>query len=108
MNEVIDSKTLSGIAIPNFIKGAKNASIGAVLHDLIVAQKARTKSSKSSGCSASIHLMMVDVSVASRSTVLRGNAIVNLQFVRFGVNASYPVFPSRFHVFHNVGARVHL
>lgn len=87
MNDVIDSKTFSGIAIPSFISGAKNASIGAVLHDLIVAQKARTKSSKSSGCSASIHRMIVDVSVASRSTVLRGNAIVNLQFVRFGVDA---------------------
>ena len=108
MNDVIACKTLSGIAIPNFIKGAKNASIGAVLHDLIVAQKARTKSSKSSGCSASIHLIMIDVSVASRSTVLRGNAMVNLQFVRLGVNSCYPVFPSRFHVFHNVEARIHL
>ena len=87
MNDVIDCKTLSGISIPNFIKGAKNASIGVVLHDLIVAQKARTKSSKSSGCEASIHLIIVDVSVASRSTVFRGNAIVNLQFVRLGVNA---------------------
>lgn len=104
----MDSKTFSGIAIPNFIKGAKNASIGAVLHDLIVAQKARTKSSRSSGCSLSIHRMMVDVSVASRSTVLRGNAIINLQFVRLGVNPCYPVFPSSFHVFHNVGAGVRL
>ena len=108
MNEDIASITGSGIAIPNFIRGAKNASIGAVLHDLIVAQKARTKSSKSSGCSASIHLMMVDVSFASRSTVLRGNAIACLQFVLLGVNACYPVFPSSFHVFHNIGARVHL
>ena len=105
---MIACKTFSGIVIPSFIRGAKNASIGAVLHDFIVAQKARTKSSKSSGCSASIHRMMVDVSVASRSTVLRGNAIVNLQFVRLGVNALYPVFPSGFHVFHNVYARVHL
>lgn len=105
---MMDSKTFSGIEIPNFIKGAKNASIGAVLHDLIVPQKARTKSTRSSGCSASIHLMMVDVSVASRSTVLRGNAMINLQFVRLGVNALYPVFPSSFHVFHYVGARVHL
>ena len=108
MNDVIAFKTLSGITIPNFIKGAKNASIGAVLHDLIVAQNAMTKSSKSSGCSLSIHLMIVDVSVASRSTVLRGNAMVSLQFVRLGVNAFYPVFPSCFHVFHNVKARVHL
>ena len=108
MNADIASITGSGIAIPNFIKGAKNASIGVVLHDLIVAQKARTKSSKSSGCSVSSHLIMVDVSVASRSTVLRGNAIVNLQFVRLGVNTRYPVFPSSFHVFHNVEARVHL
>ena len=108
MNADIASITGSGIAIPNFIKGAKKASIGAVLQDLIVAQKARTKSSKSSGCSASIHLMIVDVSVASRSTVLRGNAIVYLQFVRLGVNAFYPVFPSRFLILHDVEARVHL
>lgn len=105
---MIDSNTFSGIAIPSFIRGAKNASIGAVLHDLIVPQKARTKSSKSSGCSASIHLMIVDVSVASRSTVFRGNAIVLLQFVRLGVNAFYPVFPSSFHVYHYVRVRVHL
>lgn len=105
---MIDSKTFSGIEIPSFISGAKNASIGAVLHDLIVAQKATTKSSKSSGCSASIHLMIVDVSVASRSTVLRGNAIVNLQFVGLGVNSLYPVFPSGFHVRHYVEARIHL
>lgn len=105
---MIDCKTFSGMAIPSFINGAKNASIGAVLHDLIVAQKARTKSSKSSGCSASIHLMIVEVSVASLSTVFRGNAIVNLQFVRLGVNALYPVFPSSFHVCHYVKARVHL
>ena len=98
MNADIDSKTGSGIAIPSFISGAKNASIGAVLHDLIVEQKARTKSSKSSGCSVSIHLMIVAVSVASRSTVLRGNAIVFLQFVSLGVKALYPVFPTRFHV----------
>lgn len=104
----MDSKTFSGIEIPSFISGEKNVSIGAVLHDLIVAQKARTKSSKSSGCSESIHLMMVDVSVASLSTVLRGNAMINLQFVRLGVNTFYPVFPSSFHVFHYVGARVHL
>ena len=108
MNAVIACRTLSGIAIPNFITGAKNASMGAVLQDLIVAQNARTKSSKSSGRSMSIHLMMVDVSVASRSTVFLGNAIVYLQFVSLGVYARYPVFPSRFHVFHNVWARVHL
>lgn len=105
---MIDSKTFSGIAIPSFIRGAKNASIGAVLHDLIVAQKARTKSSKSSGCSASIHLMIVDVSVASRSTVFLGNAIVNLQFVRFGVYSFYRIFPSCFHVCHYVEARIPL
>lgn len=105
---MIDSKTFSGIEIPSFISGAKNESIGAVLHDLIVAQKARTKSSKSSGCSASIHRMIVDVSVASLSTVFRGNAIVNLQFVRLGVNSLYPVFPTCFHVCHYVKARVHL
>ena len=104
----MDCKTLSGIVIPNFIKGAKNASIGAVLHDLIVVQKARTKSSTSSGCSASSHRMIVDASVASRSIVFCGNAIVDLQFVRLGVYAVYPVFPSCFHVFHYVGARVHL
>lgn len=105
---MIDSKTLSGIEIPILIKGPKNASIGAVLHDLIVAQKAMTKSSRSSGCSLSIHRMMVDVSVASRSTVFLGNAIVYLQFVSLGVYAVYPVFPSSFHVFHYVVARVHL
>ena len=85
MNAVIACNTLSGIAIPNFIRGAKNASMGAVLQDLIVAQKASTKSSNSSGCSASIHRMIVDVSVASRSTVFLGNAIIYLQFVRLGV-----------------------
>ena len=108
MNAVIDSKTFSGIAIPSFMRGAKNESIGAVLQDFIVEQKARTKSSKSSGCSASIHRMIVDVSVASRSTVFRGNAIVNLQFVCLGINAVNPVFPSCFHVYHYVCARVHL
>ena len=84
MKAVIACKTFSGIVIPSFISGAKNVSIGAVLHDLIVAQKARTKSSKSSGCEASIHLIIVDVSVASRSTVFRGNAIIKSPICTFG------------------------